>query len=413
MLQLHTCAQGHFWEAPEGAAPPACPTCGGAADALPLLDPPPLAPPAADPAPAATDECRGRPAVKGYDGLEDLGRGPTGVASFKAHQIAANRTVLLKVVTAREDPGQLAWGGLHGEATALAKLRHPSVVQLFESGERDRQLFYNAVEWVDGPTLAEHLGGRPLPVREAVRLAEALARAAHHAHERGVVHRNLQPAAVRLQPEKGGRAGGPYCALGPSVYLPRITDWGLGRRPVEGDTIDLDLQRGLPSYLAPEQAWGRAKQIGPQTDVYALGALLYEFLTGRPPFRGDGVSGTLELIQCKEPPAPRTLRRRVPRDLEAVCLKCLHKQPRRRYANAWELAEDLRRFDECRPVLAGGAGALRRIGLWLRRHPALTSCLATLACVCLLWLVASAKRGTGVTRHAPAANRPGPARGVR
>jgi hypothetical protein len=386
MLKLLTCAQGHFWEAeaPEDGAPaPLCPVCGAAADALPLLDlvstepaaPPTPQPVAFPPGPPPLTDDSGRPVVAGYDLLADLGRGPTGVRCFRARQHIVNRTVRLKVVLARDDPGQVAWGSLRAEANALARMTHPHVVQLLDVGERDRLLFYNAVEDVEGPTLGQFLDGKPLPWRQAAALVEALARAVHHAHQHGAVHRCLRPACVLLRPEEKGDAKkerpegrAPYLALRGGGWLPKLTDFGLARKPVEGDLIDLDLQRGQPAYLAPEQAWGRAKEVGAGCDVYALGAILHECLTGVPPFRGDTPGLVVEKIQTREPPPPSQLAPRVPRDLDAVVRRCMQRQPRRRYASARDAADDLRRLLDGRPVAARRAGGAERFGRWLGRN---------------------------------------------
>ncbi|HTU18122.1 MAG TPA: protein kinase, partial [Gemmataceae bacterium] len=216
MLKLLTCAQGHYWEThlAEGADGSAdnCPLCGQPAETMPLLD---LAPsettsaretPAAPSAPPPLRDKDGRPIATGYEILEDLGKGPTGIHLYKARQVLVNRTVVLKVVFAKEDPSQLAWGSLRGEANALGRLAHPNVVQILEAGERDRQLFYNAVEYVEGRTLAEALNGKPLPLRQAVVLVETLARAMHQAHQKNIVHRSLKPASVRLSPKDEGQS---------------------------------------------------------------------------------------------------------------------------------------------------------------------------------------------------------------
>ncbi len=384
-----------------------CPTCGGIADTLPLLDlapseQPPAPPPPPQPLPLRDPS--GRPVVAGYDLLDDLGRGPSGLLCYRARQQGIGRNVLLHVVLAREDASQQIWGTLRAESSALAKLAHPNIVQILETGERDRQLFYNVLEWIEGPTLAQKLTEGPLPLKQIVSLLEMLACAVHFAHQHGVVHRSLKPASILLQKEslrddaqRGSRKDQNAFLLHPSVFFPRIVDWGQGRRPIEGDTCDLDLQRGLPFYLSPEQVWGRVKEIGPSCDVYALGVILFEMLAGRPPHTGrlggadPQVSEVLDKIQTEESPLPSAVAQgkfrslaRSAGDLELICKKCLRKDPRRRYASALELAEDLQRYagGKAIKVQSGGSNA-QRFGGWLRRHVAAVL-LTVLVAGCLL-----------------------------
>jgi hypothetical protein len=397
MLKLLTCARGHFWESADepgsagASGQPSCPECGAPADSLPLLDlapaeQAPSLPPPVVPAELALFDADDRPNVAGFEILEDLGRSPTGVRLYRARQQTVNREVLLEVVAARDDPGQRAWGSLRGEAAALGKLSHPGIVQIHEVGERDRQLFYNVTELVDGPTLAQKVADRPLPFLQVVRLMELLARAVDHAHDRGVLHRNLRPSSVLLQPldvhndsPLRDDPGGAACQLHSNLFMPRLTGFGLPRRAVEGEAIDSELFDQDIGFLSPEQAWGRTKDLGPNTDVYGLGAVLYFLLTGRAPFRGPSLTDVLDAIQTAELVKPSALRR-VPRDLETICCKCLARQPRRRYASAGELADDLVRATRNLPLKARHPSAGERLGRWVRRRPS----FAALLVVCFL-----------------------------
>jgi hypothetical protein len=381
MLKLLTCVQGHFWEIAQPSengeradnASYRCPVCGAPADELPLID---LAPsetePAPAPAPAAAApppapkappllDAKGEPVVTGYDILKALGKNKKGVLVFRAKQTLINRTVLLKVVMSKDDVGQAAWGALRGEANALAKIAHPNVPEIYEVGERERQLFYNVVEHFDGVPLSEWAQGTPVPPAQAAKFVEGVARALHAAHQQNVVHRSLKPASILVEADADKTL---------DRYDFKVVDFGLAGRPVEGDVNDVELQEKLPHYLSPEQAWGYAKDIGPCSDVYALGVLLYELLTGRPPFRGERASEVIEQIRSRAPTPPREINRRVPADLDAVCRKCLQKPPRKRYGSALELADDLRRYWEGVPVTARDTGVVSRLVKWVARRPA-------------------------------------------
>jgi serine/threonine protein kinase len=296
------------------------------------------------------------PAIPGFELLEEIGRGGMGVV-YKARQVAHDRIVALKMISAGHHASEEELGRFHDEAEAIARLRHPHIVQIFEVGQVDGR-YYFALEFVDGGTLADKIAGRPTPARSAAQLLEALARAMHYAHARGIIHRDLKPANVLLHSR---RAFQDLSEQGPHSgewdfrrAMPKITDFGLaklidrsgtGRTPI-GDVV------GTPSYMAPEHALGRPNSSGPTTDVYSLGAILYELLTGRPPFLGATAMDTLLSVQAREPTRPRKLVRSIPSGLETICLKCLRKDPTHRYQSADDLAEDLRLFIEGQPVQA-------------------------------------------------------------
>jgi WD40 repeat protein len=302
----------------------------------------------------------GVPCLVGYEILGQLGRGGMGVV-YKARQIALSRLVALKMIRAGGLPDPDHESRFQTEAEAVAHLEHANIVRIHEVGQHDG-LAYLALEYVGGGTLADRLHNGPLPPRDAAHLVEVLALAAHHAHEKGIVHRDLKPANVLL-----GEDG-----------TPKLTDFGLAKRlDVEGGHTRTGAVMGTPSYMAPEQAAGAA-DVGPGADVYALGTILYECLTGRPPFRGASVLETLEQVRVREPVSPRALQPNVPRDLETIGLKCLQKDPRQRYTSARELAEDLRRFLRDRPILARPVGRPERAWRWCRRNPALAGLSAVL-----------------------------------
>jgi serine/threonine protein kinase/tetratricopeptide (TPR) repeat protein len=336
------------------------------------------------------------PPLRGYEILGELGRGGMGVV-YKARHLSLNRVVALKMILAGAQAGPEEVARFRAEAKAVARLQHPHIVQIFEVGEADGRLFL-ALEFVDGGSLAERLAGSPLPARQAAELTEALACAVHYAHRQGVVHRDLKPANVLLSLGRdcGGNTG---YALPSGSQLngaePKITDFGLAKRLEggAGPTRSGDVL-GTPSYMAPEQAEGRPREVGPATDVYALGAILYELLTGRPPFRAESPLETLLQVRAQEPVAPRSLQPKVPRDLETICLKCLRKEPHKRYAGADTLADDLQRFLDGRPIRARPVGPTGRLWRWCRRRPAVAILAAALVlamalgfpAVTFLWL---------------------------
>jgi hypothetical protein len=333
----------------------------------------------AGPAPAAPPSA----GVPGYEVLGVLGCGAMGVV-YKARDLRLNRVVALKMVRA----GELATSDellrFLAEAATIAHLQHPNIVQVFESGQHDG-LPYFSLEYIEGGSLASWLKGTTLSAREAARVVEALARGVHFAHQHGIVHRDLKPGNVLL-------AGGiPSDVAGtrhddrtvpgrvPSEVVPKVTDFGLAKRVAGGaELTETGAVMGTPSYMAPEQARGDNKGVGPAADVYALGAILYDCLTGRPPFKGPTPLDTLFQVLEDEPVPPTQLQTKTPRDLETVCLKCLRKEPARRYANAADLAEDLRRFQAGEPILARPVGSVEKAVKWARRRPAAAALLVSL-----------------------------------
>jgi tetratricopeptide (TPR) repeat protein len=307
-----------------------------------------------------------------YELLGQLGHGGMGVV-YKARQISLNRIVALKMIRAGAHASPDLLARFHIEAEALASLQHPNIVQVYEVGAHDG-CPYMAMEFLDGGGLDGQLAGRPQPPRAAAELVLTLARAMHCAHARGIVHRDLKPANILLAfsgRSQSGAAPTPLCERLLNQCVPKITDFGLAKRLAEGKgQTSTGAILGTPSYMAPEQAWGRVHDIGPATDVYALGAILYEMLTGQPPFRGESGMDTLKRVVSEEAPAPSRLCPKLPRDLETICLKCLEKEPARRYATAEDLADDLRRFLAGEPIAARPVGVGERAWKWARRRPA-------------------------------------------
>jgi WD40 repeat protein len=309
--------------------------------------------------------------VPGYEILEEIGRGGMGVV-YKARQVALNRPVALKMVLAGMHAGPREMARFNREAEAVARLQHPGIVQIYDVGEHEGRPFL-ALEYLDGGSLAEHLQGQQVAADLAAGLVLKLARAVHYAHEHGIVHRDLKPGNVLLsrRPEGNARL---------AELEPRITDFGVAKwlGADQGHTQSGTIL-GTPSYMAPEQASGKNRQITPAADIYALGAILYELVTGRPPFAADSPVQTMLLLVSEEPSSPRALAPRCPRDLETVCLKCLQKNPGKRYATAAALADDLERFLRREPIQARRATARERAGLWVRRRPLTAACLLLLA----------------------------------
>jgi tRNA A-37 threonylcarbamoyl transferase component Bud32 len=331
--------------------------------------PPPAAEAATLPPAGKADAAAGeRVLVSGYEILAELGRGGMGVV-YKARHSRLNRVVALKMILSGAHAGADDLARFKTEAEAIARLQHPNIVHIHEVGEH-QGLPYLSLEFCPG-SLDRKLNGTPLPPAEAASLVEALARAMHAAHQAHVVHRDLKPANVLLAADG----------------TPKVTDFGLAKKLDEAGRTASGAVMGTPSYMAPEQAGGRSRDIGPAADVYALGAILYECLTGRPPFKAATSLDTLMQVVADEPVPPRQLQSRTPRDLETVCLKCLHKEPARRYATALDLAEDLRRFQANEPIQARPVGRVERVGKWMKRRPAAAGLLAVTVLGALLLLL--------------------------
>jgi serine/threonine protein kinase len=300
-----------------------------------------------------------------YELIEEIARGGMGVV-YKARQLSLNRPVALKMILAGTLASEADVRRFRNEAEAVATLDHPGIVPIFEVGEHEGQS-YLAMKLVEGGSLADRLPEYTVDPRSAAKLLSSVARAVHHAHQRGVLHRDLKPSNI-LVDRKG---------------QPHVTDFGLARR-IEGgsELTQSGALLGSPPYMAPEQTTGHRGEVTTSTDVYGLGAILYATLAGRPPFRADSVMDTIEQVRSRQPEPPVALNPRVDRDLQTICLKCLDKDPTRRYASAQELAEDLDRYHEGRPILARPSGPVERAWRWARRNPvvaALSSLVLLLA----------------------------------
>jgi serine/threonine-protein kinase len=317
------------------------------------------------------------PAVTGYEVLEELGRGGMGVV-YKARHAKLGRVVALKMLLGGAFAGPQDRARFRREAEAAARLQHPHIVQIFEVGD-EKGCPYLALEYVEGGSLDQHLHGTPLPAQEAARLIGILARAVHEAHGRGIIHRDLKPANILLQMQnaecrmqnENPRSNSAFCILHSAFWIPKVTDFGLAKC-LDAATVvtQSGAVLGTPDYMAPEQAGGSSKEVGPAADVYALGAILYYVLTGRPPFLAATALDTLLRVRSEDPVPPAVLQPKVPRDLQTICLKCLRKSPARRYQRAADLADDLERFLAGEPVRARPTPALEQAAKWMKRRPA-------------------------------------------
>ena len=286
-----------------------------------------------------------------YEILQEIARGGMGVI-YKARQSRLDRVVALKMILA----GQLASAAdvsrFYGEAQAAANLEHPGIVPIYEVGQYGGQHYFS-MAFVDGESLASRLAAGPMLQRDAALLVQQLCEAVQYAHQRGVIHRDLKPGNVLIDGD--GR--------------PRITDFGLAKQTaVASDLTATGQVLGTPSYMPPEQAAGDLAAVGPAADIYSLGAVLYAALTGRPPFQAATPIDTLLQVRYADPVSPRLVNPAVKKDLETICLKCLEKEPQRRYASAADVAEDLRRFLHDEPILARRAGPIAQGARWLRKR---------------------------------------------
>jgi WD40 repeat protein/serine/threonine protein kinase len=353
--------------------------------------------------------------LPGYDILGVLGRGGMGVV-YKARQTAANRIVALKMILRGEYASPSDLQRFQREAEAVARLSHPNIVSVYEVGTH-QGLPYFTLEYVAGGTLAQQLAGNPQPARRAAELVEQLARAMQHAHRNGIVHRDLKPGNILLTrsstqtgsastrkdgvPSEPSKPASTVSSAGsrPKVAalteekvesIPKITDFGLARQlEVDDGQTNTGAVMGTPSYMAPEQALGLTKHVGPAADVYALGAILYECMTGLPPFKGASKLETLDQVRRRDPVPVRQLQPSIPRDLETICLKCLAKEPAKRYPTAGEFADDLQRFLQGKPIAARPVGVVEQAWKWTKRNRLVAGLLATVLVVLVAGITVS------------------------
>jgi WD40 repeat protein/tRNA A-37 threonylcarbamoyl transferase component Bud32 len=373
------CPRGHQWqpdkEGPGGSdsETQVCPCCGASPLSREALAHTFVLHPGGAGQPTDTPETRAALPVPspdsppGYEILEELGRGGMGVV-YKARQQGLDRIVALKMILRGSHASAFDLEHFEAEARAIAKLQHPHIVQIYEVGSH-QGLPYFSIEFVEGGTLALRLFRQGCTPPEAASLVHTLAQTIHFAHTRGIVHRDLKPGNILLAGTITGSEGetSPFSLPG---LVPKITDFGLAKQLDRLEPLTrTGVTAGTPHYMAPEQMLGKREQIGPRTDIYALGTILYECLTGKPPFRGETPMETAQLVLEEEPIAPRYRNPNIPRDLQTICLRCLEKNPNQRYSSASSLAEDLERFLRGEPIQARPVTVWERAWKWIRRRP--------------------------------------------
>ena len=306
-----------------------------------------------------------------YELLEEIARGGMGVV-YRARQTSLNRIVALKMILSGEHASPIDIERFHIEAQAAANLKHPNIVAIHEVGQHEGRSYFS-MDYIDGQNLADIIKEGPVPNRKAAQYMKMVAEAVHYAHQCGTLHRDLKPQNLLID----------------GSDQPQITDFGLAKQVEDASGLTATgMILGTPSYMSPEQALGQA-DIGPRSDVYSLGAVLYELLTGRPPFCAASVVETLRQVTDKLPAAPHTISDHVPPDLETICLKCLEKSPHARFQSAHELAADLGRFLDHEPIQARPVSPFRKVETWLRQRPwaiTVTAALTVLALVCVVYL---------------------------
>jgi WD40 repeat protein len=322
-----------------------------------------------------------------YEILRELGRGGMGVVYLaRDRRLDLNRLVALKVILAGAHAAPAEVQRFLIEMQAASRLQHPNIITVYDVGQEGDHPYYT-MELARGGNLSSYLNGAPLPPQETAQLVETLARAVHYAHQQQVLHRDLKPGNVMLvdpSPARTNETTTPGNRLPLSHYVPKLGDFSLAKlMGTEGITGSLAVL-GTACYMAPEQASGDSKAISPASDIYSLGAMLYELLTGRPPFRGTSVLDTMEQVRTLEPVPPRRFQCQLPRDLETICLKCLEKQPAKRYASALALAEDLQRYQKGEAILARPTPSWEHVVKWVRRQPMVAALVASLVLVTIL-----------------------------